>query len=107
MLRREVGTHIVLKRPERVALMGFWLLQYPVTATQWHPEKNSFEWARKLQIPHSSDAVSCCLKLDFGCLMCCTNQSLVNDAEVPPYEDQLDLFCSPSHLTIVCFCRLR
>ncbi|KAK9908388.1 hypothetical protein WJX75_007144 [Coccomyxa subellipsoidea] len=31
--------------------------KYPVTATQWHPEKNSFEWAKKLQIPHSSDAV--------------------------------------------------
>ncbi|EIE21011.1 class I glutamine amidotransferase-like protein [Coccomyxa subellipsoidea C-169] len=31
--------------------------KYPITATQWHPEKNSFEWARKLQIPHSSSAV--------------------------------------------------
>lgn len=31
--------------------------KYPVTATQWHPEKNAFEWARKLQIPHSSAAV--------------------------------------------------
>ncbi|BDA45120.1 Gamma-glutamyl hydrolase [Coccomyxa sp. Obi] len=32
--------------------------KYPVTATQWHPEKNSFEWARKLQIPHSAEAVA-------------------------------------------------
>lgn len=37
--------------------VGCCVLQYPVTATQWHPEKNSFEWARKLRIPHSSDAV--------------------------------------------------
>jgi hypothetical protein len=43
---------------ERALMALFKLLQYPVTATQWHPEKNSFEWAKKLQIPHSSDAVS-------------------------------------------------
>ena len=30
---------------------------YPVTATQWHPEKNAFEWARFLHIPHAPDAV--------------------------------------------------
>ena len=30
---------------------------YPITATQWHPEKNAFEWARFLHIPHSPDAV--------------------------------------------------
>jgi gamma-glutamyl hydrolase len=31
--------------------------QYPVTATQWHPEKNAFEFPRHLHIPHSSQAV--------------------------------------------------
>lgn len=31
--------------------------QYPIIATQWHPEKNSFEWTRKLDIPHSPEAV--------------------------------------------------
>ncbi|CAK0784110.1 hypothetical protein CVIRNUC_007313 [Coccomyxa viridis] len=31
--------------------------KYPVTATQWHPEKNAFEWPRRLSIPHSSQAV--------------------------------------------------
>lgn len=29
---------------------------YPVTAFQWHPEKNAFEWGLT-QIPHSEDAI--------------------------------------------------
>lgn len=29
---------------------------YPVAATQWHPEKNAFEWGFK-RIPHSEDAI--------------------------------------------------
>eukprot|EP00798_Chlamydomonas_sp_ICE-L_P016022 gene16022-22160_t len=29
---------------------------YPITATQWHPEKNAFEWATNLNIPHSPEA---------------------------------------------------
>ena len=32
-------------------------MQYPITATQWHPEKNAFEWTRKLDIPQSPEAV--------------------------------------------------
>lgn len=31
--------------------------KYPFTATQWHPEKNQFEWPRGLHIPHSPEAV--------------------------------------------------
>ncbi|KAL2496528.1 Gamma-glutamyl hydrolase 2 [Forsythia ovata] len=30
--------------------------RYPVTAFQWHPEKNAFEWGLSM-IPHSEDAV--------------------------------------------------
>ncbi|GFP78678.1 gamma-glutamyl hydrolase 2 [Phtheirospermum japonicum] len=30
--------------------------KYPVTAVQWHPEKNAFEWGLSM-IPHSEDAV--------------------------------------------------
>ncbi len=46
------------------ASIGFWstenglCMQYPVTATQWHPEKNVFEWATHLHVPHSYEAVS-------------------------------------------------
>ncbi|KAK9070578.1 hypothetical protein SSX86_010980 [Deinandra increscens subsp. villosa] len=29
---------------------------YPVTAVQWHPEKNAFEWGSSV-IPHSDDAI--------------------------------------------------
>lgn len=32
--------------------------KYPVTATQWHPEKNAYEWAHHLDIPHSRGAVA-------------------------------------------------
>ncbi|KAK9823907.1 hypothetical protein WJX72_006292 [[Myrmecia] bisecta] len=31
--------------------------KYPITATQWHPEKNAFEWAAHLHIPHSPEAI--------------------------------------------------
>jgi hypothetical protein len=31
--------------------------QYPVYATQWHPEKNAFEWASFLRIPHSPEGI--------------------------------------------------
>ncbi|KXZ51986.1 hypothetical protein GPECTOR_10g1008 [Gonium pectorale] len=30
---------------------------YPFTATQWHPEKNAFEWTPHLHIPHGTDAI--------------------------------------------------
>ena len=29
---------------------------YPIYATQWHPEKNAFEWTRDY-IPHSPNAI--------------------------------------------------
>jgi gamma-glutamyl hydrolase len=28
-----------------------------VYATQWHPEKNAFEWASFLRIPHSPEGI--------------------------------------------------
>jgi gamma-glutamyl hydrolase len=31
--------------------------QYPISATQWHPEKSNFEWTTMLAIPHSKEAV--------------------------------------------------
>ena len=30
---------------------------YPVLATQWHPEKNAFEWGHSLHIPHHPGAL--------------------------------------------------
>lgn len=39
--------------------------KYPITATQWHPEKNAFEWHEELDIPHSPSAVSVRLVSDF------------------------------------------
>lgn len=40
-----------------LTLTTLWTPQYPITATQWHPEKNAFEWPSFLHIPHSPDAV--------------------------------------------------
>lgn len=34
--------------------------KYPITATQWHPEKNAFEWSPMLRIPHTPEAVDMC-----------------------------------------------
>ncbi len=31
--------------------------EYPIYATQWHPEKNAFEWTPDLDIPHHPDAI--------------------------------------------------
>ena len=31
--------------------------ELPFYATQWHPEKNSFEWCEERNIAHSRDAV--------------------------------------------------
>jgi len=31
--------------------------EFPVFATQWHPEKNNFEWTRSIPTPHSMSAV--------------------------------------------------
>lgn len=31
--------------------------KYPITATQWHPEKNAFEWSMTIHIPHSPEAI--------------------------------------------------
>jgi len=31
--------------------------RYPISATQWHPEKNNFEWTTSIDIPHSKEAV--------------------------------------------------
>ncbi|KAG2439450.1 hypothetical protein HXX76_004805 [Chlamydomonas incerta] len=31
--------------------------KYPFTATQWHPEKNAYEWTPHLHIPHTTEAI--------------------------------------------------
>lgn len=31
---------------------------YPVYGTQWHPEKNPYEWTNNEPIPHTADAVA-------------------------------------------------
>ena len=33
-------------------------IKYPFYATQWHPEKNIFEWTRQEDISHSPNAIA-------------------------------------------------
>ncbi len=47
-----------LARYASLSDIPFRAAQYPVTATQWHPEKNAFEWARDLDIPHDKGAIA-------------------------------------------------
>lgn len=46
-------------------------MQYPVTATQWHPEKNTFEWATHLHVPHTFEAVSPLLSAQVATRLSC------------------------------------
>jgi gamma-glutamyl hydrolase len=60
---------------------------YPVYATQWHPEKNSFEWTKEQAIPHGADATL---------LSQSTANFLVAEARKSPqrplsYEDELGM----------------
>lgn len=46
-----------LEPPSQVYISTMESKKYPYTATQWHPEKNAFEWGDKLHIPHSKGAI--------------------------------------------------
>lgn len=41
----------------RVFVSSMEAKKYPVLATQWHPEKNNFEWLWPGAVPHSSNAI--------------------------------------------------
>eukprot|EP00891_Asterochloris_glomerata_P004912 jgi/Astpho2/4912/Aster-05841 len=44
-------------RGDRVYVSTFEARKYPIYGTQWHPEKNAFEWSAPLRIPHTRRAV--------------------------------------------------
>lgn len=45
-------------RQDRVYVSTMESQRYPISATQWHPEKNAFEWTLdKQSIPHDPDAI--------------------------------------------------
>lgn len=44
-------------RDDRVYVSTFEARDYPISATQWHPEKNAFEWTPTKHIPHDPDAI--------------------------------------------------
>lgn len=57
-LRESVEVLSLSSDPEgRVYVSSMEHKTLPFSATQWHPEKNAFEWGDKLHIPHSEGAV--------------------------------------------------
>ena len=58
-LRDAVDVLSLSADPEgRVYVSSYEHRTLPFVATQWHPEKNAFEWGDKLHIPHASGAVA-------------------------------------------------
>ncbi|XP_024161279.1 gamma-glutamyl hydrolase 2 [Rosa chinensis] len=57
---------------------------YPVTAFQWHPEKNAFEWGLPM-IPHSEDAIH--VTQHIANFLCSEARKSLNR---PPIQDVLD-----------------
>ncbi|GJN14936.1 hypothetical protein PR202_gb01814 [Eleusine coracana subsp. coracana] len=55
-LIKKVSTSCLVMQNHRVYVSTVEAYKYPITCTQWHPEKAIFEW-RKPMIPHSEDAV--------------------------------------------------
>ncbi|KAI8110154.1 hypothetical protein M9435_001833 [Picochlorum sp. BPE23] len=46
-----------IDRQKKVYVSTMEAKDYPISATQWHPEKNAFEWTRDEDIPHHPDAI--------------------------------------------------
>lgn len=44
-------------RDDKVYVSTMEAKKYPISATQWHPEKNAFEWTLDEDIPHHPDAI--------------------------------------------------
>jgi hypothetical protein len=62
-VRRRVGgaVHMVSTNVDRMGQPFVSTLEskaYPFYGSQWHPEKNGFEWTVNEAIPHSSNAVA-------------------------------------------------
>lgn len=58
-LRDAVDVLSLSADPEgRVYVSSYEHRTLPFVATQWHPEKNAFEWGDKLHIPHEAGAVA-------------------------------------------------
>jgi hypothetical protein len=47
-----------LDRAGRIFVSGMEAIKLPFYGSQWHPEKNPFEWTTNELIPHSADAVA-------------------------------------------------
>nr|XP_025610897.1 gamma-glutamyl hydrolase 2 isoform X3 [Arachis hypogaea] len=55
-LLKKLSTDCVVMQNHHVYVSTMQSRNYPVTAFQWHPEKNAFEWG-SANIPHTEDAI--------------------------------------------------
>ncbi|KAH9779191.1 gamma-glutamyl hydrolase 2 [Citrus sinensis] len=55
-LLKKLSTDCLVMQNHHVYVSTVQAYNYPVTAFQWHPEKNAFEWGPKA-IPHTEDAI--------------------------------------------------
>jgi gamma-glutamyl hydrolase len=46
-----------IDREDKVYVSTIEARDYPISGTQWHPEKNAFEWTPDQHIPHSPEAI--------------------------------------------------
>lgn len=46
-----------IDRGDKVYVSTMEAKDYPISGTQWHPEKNAFEWTPDQHIPHETDAI--------------------------------------------------
>ncbi|KAL6561732.1 Gamma-glutamyl hydrolase [Orobanche minor] len=83
-------------RNDKVYVSTIQAHSYPVTAVQWHPEKNAFEWGLS-GIPHSEDAVQVTqhvanfivrFKFVFPCIQ--SNREARMSVNRPPAREVLD-----------------
>eukprot|EP00873_Tetraselmis_striata_P040536 jgi/Tetstr1/460800/TSEL_000556.t1 len=70
--------------------------QYPIIATQWHAEKNAFEWASTQQTPHSAEAV----EVTFSLARSLLNMARRNLHKPRDIESELDLLIYNYPVTI-------
>ncbi|RMZ57383.1 hypothetical protein APUTEX25_004217 [Auxenochlorella protothecoides] len=62
-------------------------IDYPITATQWHPEKNAYEWTLDKDIPHNPEAIV--ITQEVGNFF--VNRARRNQHNIANHDDEVDL----------------
>jgi len=70
---------------------------YPIVATQWHPEKNPFEWSPALHIPHTPEAVR--MSQEVANYFVYEARNNMHKADSPLEEDEVLIYNWAPHFT--------